>query len=372
MHPAALAAASRSVIFWAGIATVLLGALAWACRRRRPPPPAAIATTTAAIAASGQHAPDAEAQHPPSALGRLAPRPPGPGAPAAASPSAPCGSTSSSLRRRPACASGVARRGFQHSSMNSANSSVRRSGASRISKNELASIRRPLGSSRASASASENGCTGSRGWPITRAGVSNVSRSDCGGAVRPKNRPWMTAALGAGSWRTQSSTTSPQKGRPRLGTARAPAWTIFITGSPNVSAIISGVKAIAQPSSALSSTGISMIMPRSRSGRDRGHAQRDVGAQRGAADDGVLDVEVVEQADGLRGEQLHPVDAHVARAGGLAVAEQVEGDDAVARARPARGPAGCASAARTAGRAAGPSCADPRRRPCRPGDGRRA
>ena len=37
-------------------------------------------------------------------------------------------------------------------------------------------------------------------------------------------------------------------------------------GSPKVSAHISGVKAIAQPSSALSSTGISTTIPRTRSG----------------------------------------------------------------------------------------------------------
>ena len=39
-----------------------------------------------------------------------------------------------------------------------------------------------------------------------------------------------------------------------------------ITGSPTVSAIISGVNATAQASSALSSTGISTTIPRSRSG----------------------------------------------------------------------------------------------------------
>ena len=50
------------------------------------------------------------------------------------------------------------------------------------------------------------------------------------------------------------------------GTRRAPADTSRITGSPNVSATISGVNASAQPSSALSSTGISITMPRSRSG----------------------------------------------------------------------------------------------------------
>ena len=38
------------------------------------------------------------------------------------------------------------------------------------------------------------------------------------------------------------------------------------TGAPAVSATISGVKASAQPSSALSSTGISITIPRRRSG----------------------------------------------------------------------------------------------------------
>lgn len=39
-----------------------------------------------------------------------------------------------------------------------------------------------------------------------------------------------------------------------------------MTGAPKVSEIISGVNAIAQPSSALSSTGISISIPRTRSG----------------------------------------------------------------------------------------------------------
>ena len=56
VHPAALAAASRLVIFWAGIATVLLGALL-GLFLSSPPPPAAIATTTAAIAAAASTPP---------------------------------------------------------------------------------------------------------------------------------------------------------------------------------------------------------------------------------------------------------------------------------------------------------------------------
>ena len=101
-------------------------------------------------------------------------------------------------------------------------------------------------------------------WPITSAGVSNVRRSVRCGAVRPKNRPCSTAALGSGRWRTVSSTMSSCHGSG--GTRRVTADSSRIAGAPNVSATSSGVKAIAQPSSALSSTGISITIPRRRSG----------------------------------------------------------------------------------------------------------
>ena len=82
--------------------------------------------------------------------------------------------------------------------------------------------------------------------------------------MRPKNSPCSTAAPGAGSWRTASTRKSTAHGS--RGTRRAPTCTVRISGSPKLSAIISGVNASAQASSAPSSTGISMIMPRSRSG----------------------------------------------------------------------------------------------------------
>jgi hypothetical protein len=94
----------------------------------------------------------------------------------------------------------------------------------------------------------------------------NVRRSERCGAVRPENNPCSTAALGAGSWRTVSSSTLAAHGTRRSGTRRASRDTTFITGSPTVSATSSGVNATAQASSALSSTGISTTMPRSRSG----------------------------------------------------------------------------------------------------------
>ena len=103
-----------------------------------------------------------------------------------------------------------------------------------------------------------------------------------------------------------------------------------MTGSPKVSATISGVKATAQPSSALSSTGISITMPRTRSGAGRRGLERDVRAERGAADDRLVELEVVEQRDHLLAEVRHRVAPHVARAVRRAVAEQVERDDAVA------------------------------------------
>ena len=63
-----------------------------------------------------------------------------------------------------------------------------------------------------------------------------------------------------------SSSTLAAHGTRRSGTSRASRETAFITGSPTVSAISSGVNATAHASSALSSTGISTTMPRSRSG----------------------------------------------------------------------------------------------------------
>ncbi len=129
---------------------------------------------------------------------------------------------------------------------------------------ELASSRRLFGSSSASMPASENGWTGSRRWPMTSVVVWIRRRSERCGAMRPKNRPWSTAAPGAGSWRTVSTRMSAAHGS--RGTRRAPACTARISGSPKLSAIISGVKASAQASSAPSSTGISITMPRSRSG----------------------------------------------------------------------------------------------------------
>ena len=140
----------------------------------------------------------------------------------------------------------------------------------------------------------------------------------------------MTAALGSGSWRKRSSRTSACHGSPRLGTRRATAASARIGRRPKVRPSISGVKATAQPSSALSSTGISITMPRRRSGA------------RAAASSVVLapsDVpittasggaQVVEQRHDLAAELGHRVAVHVHRPVRRAVPEQVERDHPMA------------------------------------------
>ena len=61
-----------------------------------------------------------------------------------------------------------------------------------------------------------------------------------------------------------------------------------------------------------------------------GELEGDVGAERGAADDGGVELEVVEQGGDLAGEQRHRVEAQVLGAVGAAVAEQVDADHPVA------------------------------------------
>ena len=58
--------------------------------------------------------------------------------------------------------------------------------------------------------------------------------------------------------------------------------------------------------------------------------ERDVGAERGAADDRPLQAEVVEQREDLLGEQRHRVEPQVVGLVGAAVAEQVDADHPVA------------------------------------------
>ena len=224
----------------------------------------------------------------------------------------------------------AAARGFQHSSRNAAISSVSRSGARRSSTIELACSSRPFGSSSASMPASENGWIMSNWWPITSVGASNVRRSSRCGAVRPKNRPWMTAALGSGSWRTQSSRMSACHGSRRAGTSRAVA-----RHEPG------GRGAERQPQhqrrerdrgaeQRVVEHGHLDHHAAQALGRQRGDLERRVGAQRGAHHHRLVDLEVVEQRHHLAAELGHRVAPHVGRPVGLAVAEQVERQHAMA------------------------------------------
>ena len=128
----------------------------------------------------------------------------------------------------------------------------------------------------------------------------SAARSRCG-AVRPKNRPCSTAALGLRVLADRVEHDVGQHG----SAARAPrarrAATRRITGSPKVSATISGVNAIAQPSSALSSTGISITMPRSRSGASDATSSVTLAPSDVPPTTASSTLEVVEQRDDLLG-----------------------------------------------------------------------
>ena len=131
-----------------------------------------------------------------------------------------------------------------------------------------------------------------------------------------------------------------------------------VTGAPKVSPTRIGVKNAAQASIALSSTGISMTMPRTRSGACDGDLERRVGAQRGAADHRLIELEVVHERQHLLAERAHRVAPHVARAVRAPVAEQVEQDDAVAAVGQRLGQRARACAPEAAARGAGSPLAD--------------
>ena len=64
--------------------------------------------------------------------------------------------------------------------------------------------------------------------------------------------------------------------------------------------------------------------------------ERDVGAERGTADDRPLQSQVIEQREHLLGEERHRVEAQVVRLVGAPMAEQVEADHPVAALRQRR------------------------------------
>ena len=197
---------------------------------------------------------------------------------------------------------------------------------------ELASISRPLGSSAASMSASENGCTGSRGMADherrrLEASGARCARGRCGRTGSPGAR----RRSGPGPGTSQSSTSSAMNGtdlaRDRAGRA---CHLAACTGSPNVSANSSGVNARRAGRDRVVQHRHLDDHPAQALGRERGHLERDVGAQRGAADHRLLELEVVEQRHGLPGELGHRVAPHLPRAVRVAVAERVERDHPVA------------------------------------------
>ena len=81
-----------------------------------------------------------------------------------------------------------------------------------------------------------------------------------------EEQPLQQRAAGPGLLADQVEQDVAIGGRSRRGTARAARASSFITGSPNVSATSIGVNVSALGSSPLSSTGISITIPRNRSG----------------------------------------------------------------------------------------------------------
>ena len=208
---------------------------------------------------------------------------------------------------------GSAGRGFQHSSMKSAISSVSRSGATRSSTIELASSRRRVGQL-----LGEHAGVRERVHRVAAVADHERRRLACGGARCGAARCGRRTGPGARRRPAPGPGARCRRGcRPPTAAAAPasrPAWTARISGSPKLSATISGVKASAQASSAPSSTGISITMPRSRSGASDGRLERGVGAQRRAEHDRLLDLEVVEQRDHLLAEEGHRVALRVERA----------------------------------------------------------
>ena len=137
-------------------------------------------------------------------------------------------------------------------------------------------------------------------WPITSAGVRISRRSSRGGAMRPKNRPWQH---GGARLRVLADPVEQDVGLPRQPPARDQARRAgqrrARPGSPAVSATISGVNASAQPISAWSSTGISITIPRRRSGARAAASSATLAPSEVPDHDRLGLVEVVEQRDDL-------------------------------------------------------------------------
>ena len=89
------------------------------------------------------------------------------------------------------------------------------------------------------------------------------------------------------------------------------------------------MNARAQPSSALSSTGISISIPRRRSGAAAATSSETFAPSDVPPITASPQIELVHEAEHLLAEERHGVAPHVARPVGIAVTQQVEGDDPV-------------------------------------------
>ena len=219
-------------------------------------------------------------------------------------------------------------------------------------------------SPRPTIAASAAGWIGSAGCPTTSAGTVIARRSFEEGATRPKKSPCTTAAIGSARWLQVSRPMPTQNGTIPRGIGRVTQRSAETVNGRKRAVKSNGPNAISPASSALLRTGISSSRPLTRSGASDRHLEGDVGAQAGAADDGLLGAEVVEQRHDLLGEGRHRVDERVGRPVRAPVAEQVEGHHVQAGCRRARGPAAGASGAASAARAAAPPSGRPSRTRC--------
>ncbi len=208
------------------------------------------------------------------------------------------------------------RRVRQTSSRKAAISFVRRSGRTRSSTSESASISRAFG-----ISFGEHPGVGERVDRVAavaedqrrrreRAALVAV-RSDAAEEQALHERAARARVPGATRRASRSCSGEPAGAESRASRARR----TFMTGSPKVTATSIGVNASALPSRPLSSTGISSTRPRRRSGWAEATSSAGVGAERGAHHDRLLDAEVVHQRDDLLARR-RPSSSATCRAGG--------------------------------------------------------
>ena len=148
-----------------------------------------------------------------------------------------------------------------------------------------------------------------------------------GGAIRPKKSPCTTAAIAAGRWSRVSSTMPAQNGTSPRGIGRVSARSpSTVNGQEARGEHQRRRRRRSRPRRALSSTGISTISPRTRSGARSATSRETLAPSEVPPTTACVGAEVVEQRDHLLGERGHRVDQRVGRPVGAAVAEQVEGD----------------------------------------------